>query len=269
MHPFTGVVCTALQLTVLIIDSQSSGKGRFVAVGPPAADPTSAQHYILLHRTRREHFNYVTISSKALFGHVDLPHSVTSAWNLGGGGKREGGKDAGGGVDTGGEKVGFAGEEEPSSKSVCAPAEKAKSVPPTAPARSSKSLAQATPDRREGEKGGGRIRVRRQTRGGGDEGGQPGHSSETKGKAPCAPPRKNCQPLNPVSAGGATGGREAGGKGGGGVAVQSQNSDTLQTAAEMPVRNACRGAGGQIKARKRARQEEFEGGKSAEESEAK
>ena len=87
-----GAVCSALHLVVLIIDGQSSGNNRFVRMSPP--EPQGQNHFVLLNRTRREHFNYITIQGRAVFSSDDLPLSVVSAWNLpllrsgGAGGKR-------------------------------------------------------------------------------------------------------------------------------------------------------------------------------------
>jgi hypothetical protein len=88
-----GAVCSALHLVVLIIDGQSSGTNRFVRMSPP--EPQVVQdHFVLLNRTRREHFNLITIQGRAVFSSDDLPLSVVSAWNLplsrsgGAGGKR-------------------------------------------------------------------------------------------------------------------------------------------------------------------------------------
>ena len=79
----SGAVCRALQLTVLIVDSQSSGRGRFIAVGPPACDPAASNYFVVLHRTRREHFNLVTLlGGRAVFRRHELPTAIASVWNM-------------------------------------------------------------------------------------------------------------------------------------------------------------------------------------------
>ena len=109
-HSFTGVVCRVLSLSVLILDSQASSSSRFIAVGPSGADPVASKFFILLHRTRREHFNLITLQSKTVFGLQDLPGTVTRAWRLEGshatGEPGEGGDT---GRDSGGEGGGESG----------------------------------------------------------------------------------------------------------------------------------------------------------------
>lgn len=47
---WAGAVCRALSLTVLIVDSQTKGNGRFVAVGPPAADVSVSDGHAYMNR---------------------------------------------------------------------------------------------------------------------------------------------------------------------------------------------------------------------------
>ena len=53
-----------------------------MSVGPGGCDPAASKFFILVHRTRREHFNLITLQSRAVFSLEDLPSTVTCAWNL-------------------------------------------------------------------------------------------------------------------------------------------------------------------------------------------
>lgn len=79
---WAGAVCAALKLTVLILDSQAIGKGRFVAQGPPHSGARGSKYFVILHRTRRQHYNYITVEGRALFERQDLPLNIAQRWNV-------------------------------------------------------------------------------------------------------------------------------------------------------------------------------------------
>jgi len=75
-------VCHVLNLVVLILDSQATGAGRFVAQGPPDSSAHCAKYFVILHRTRRQHYNYITLQGKALFERHELPTAVAQMWGV-------------------------------------------------------------------------------------------------------------------------------------------------------------------------------------------
>lgn len=79
---WAGAVCAALKLTVLILDSQAIGEGRFVAQGPPHSGARGSKYFVILHRTRRQHYNYITVEGRALFERQDLPLNIAQRWNV-------------------------------------------------------------------------------------------------------------------------------------------------------------------------------------------
>ncbi|XP_023322549.1 uncharacterized protein LOC111696962 [Eurytemora carolleeae] len=75
-----GVLCNKLGLSCLIVDMQASSlDSRFISVQPSSSE---SEWFILLQRTRREHYNLIKYQEKALMKFDDLPEEVKLKWKL-------------------------------------------------------------------------------------------------------------------------------------------------------------------------------------------
>jgi len=77
-------VLDRLNLQMLLLDDilLEGGASPCVVVNPELPDPTRPPGFILLHRTRRQHYNLLTKNGLALFTEESLPASYREAWML-------------------------------------------------------------------------------------------------------------------------------------------------------------------------------------------
>lgn len=91
------VVAKALGLSILIIDDQGRGNGRFVVLDD--TERTTSSHspfrrietdedamkkhlFVILQRTRRQHYNLVLVAGRGLLTLQQLPNTVVDLWSL-------------------------------------------------------------------------------------------------------------------------------------------------------------------------------------------
>ena len=75
-----GAICRALGLACLILDLQAGTReGRYVGVNVEEG----VEIFVILQRSRREHYNLVTVAGRGLFGGEDLPEMARKLWKIG------------------------------------------------------------------------------------------------------------------------------------------------------------------------------------------
>ena len=81
-----GVICSALNIVCLIIDFQArDSNNRFVSVGKNDNTSDETPKFVILQRTRREHYNLVyaqTDTTTGLFKLEELSETVKELWHL-------------------------------------------------------------------------------------------------------------------------------------------------------------------------------------------
>jgi len=78
-----GVICKALNINCLILDLEAREKNnRFVKVGEEGEEDGKKTRYVLLQRSRREHYNLVIRQGIGLFSKDQLSENMKTSWQI-------------------------------------------------------------------------------------------------------------------------------------------------------------------------------------------